>query len=63
VTAIINLAGTTSVFFRTGVMSIEGNLLTTWLPVLITALWYLAVSVALFLTSSPVEQAPGSGSA
>ena len=51
--AVINLAGTTSVFFRTGLFSIEGNLLTTFLPVLSTAVWYLAVSVALFRTRNP----------
>jgi hypothetical protein len=55
--AVINLAGTTSVFFRTGLFSIEGNLLTTFLPVLLTAVWYLAVSVALFRTRNPAEQA------
>lgn len=59
VAAVINLAGTTSVFFRTGVFSIEGNLLTTWLPGLFTAVWYLGVSVALFRTRNPVEQPLG----
>jgi hypothetical protein len=51
----VNLLGTTSVFFRTGVLSIEGNVLTTWLPVLFTAVWYLGVSVALFRTRSDAE--------
>ncbi len=58
--AVVNLAGTTSVFFRTGVFSIEGNLLTTWLPVLSAAVWYLGVSVALFRTRDPVGQTVGS---
>ncbi|WP_319435139.1 hypothetical protein [Mycobacterium sp. RTGN5] len=59
--AIINVAGTASVFFRTGVFSIEGNLLTSWLPVLITAIWYLAVSVALIRTRDGAGPAVGSG--
>jgi hypothetical protein len=60
--AVVNLAGTTSVFFRAGVLSIEGNLLNTWLPGLSAAVWYLAVSVALFRARNPVEQAePGFG--
>lgn len=59
VAAVINLAGTTSVFFRTGVFfSIEGNLLTTWLPGLFTAVWYLGVSVALFRTRNPPVEQP-----
>jgi hypothetical protein len=44
--AVINLAGTLSFFFPSGLFSIEGKLLTTWLPVLFTAVWCLGVSVS-----------------
>ncbi|MGY4712954.1 hypothetical protein ACXDF8_25975 [Mycolicibacterium sp. CBM1] len=44
--AVVNLAGTLSVFVPSGPFSVEGGL-TTWLPVSCTAAWYLGVAVSL----------------
>ena len=49
VAAVVNLAGTTSVFVPDGPFSIEGGL-ATLLPVAATAVWYLGTSICLYTT-------------
>jgi hypothetical protein len=53
---VLNLAGTVSVFVRSGPFSSEGAF-TVWLPALSSSLWYLAVSIAML--RSRVPTAPG----
>ena len=57
---VVNVIGTTGVFFRTGPFCLEGCF-SAWAPAVTTVLWYSAVSVALVRTrdsaGSPVQEA------
>ncbi|MGO4442094.1 hypothetical protein AB4Z42_01925 [Mycobacterium sp. 2YAF39] len=47
IAAVVNLAGTASVFIPNGPFAVEGGL-STWFPVVVTAVWYLGTSISLY---------------
>ncbi|MBB3605460.1 hypothetical protein FHT40_005147 [Mycolicibacterium sp. BK556] len=55
--AVVNLAGTMSVFVDGGPFSIEGGL-ATLLPVVATAVWYLGTSISLYAAPEVQEKPP-----
>jgi len=57
IAAVVNLAGTLSVFAATGPFSLEGWL-ATLLPAIATAVWYLGTSISLWMAHDEADTHP-----